>query len=149
MEASVTASAALTGQKSSNGAYNGPRQRSKGEEEMRGLPGSCSVTSTNRILYSMEILPFSTLRLSGRTGKNSDFPIPSGSYHCTDTVSQNHRTFGAGRDLQRSFVFSVLLAVLRLTTPSDDPHPHSTTGRLITMSLLRRNPLPPGASAAQ
>lgn len=34
MEASVTASAALAGQKSSNGAYNGPQLRSKGEKEM-------------------------------------------------------------------------------------------------------------------
>lgn len=98
MEASITVSAALGGQKSSNGAYNGPQQRSKGEREMWGL-FSCSVISINRIPHSTKILQFSTLQLSGHTGKNSDFPIPSGSYHCTNSI------------------FSVLLSVFQLTTP--------------------------------
>lgn len=34
-EASVTVSAVLTGQESSNGAYNGPQERSKAERDVR------------------------------------------------------------------------------------------------------------------
>lgn len=39
MEASVAASAVLPGQKSSNGAYNGPQQRNKGRKRRcEGFP---------------------------------------------------------------------------------------------------------------
>lgn len=119
--------------KSSNGAYNGPQQRSKREKETWEHLRSRSVTWINRLLYSIKILQFSTLQLSQHTAKNTNFPVPSGSYYCINSI------------------FSVLLSVFQLTTPLglSPPTSHYRAADNSNSSFLHRNPLPPRASAAQ